>query len=277
MSSSNPFDNLNIDNQLQDYAPSQNYDIDNNPFDKYFEIQDKQKEETLKRVLSLAQQKDPNRTGKAQILAEELGIPPDMALDSEDVLDILEERKRQQEIQNINAQNLAMINPLLAKQLRDPNFAAISYDNIPRLGKVESLMNGLKKQIPNQERYDPVFYKCPNGYDTIGYGFAIKDLYMDKEVADLILDKKIRGILVSIESNDDWNEWFWNKPKNVKEVLINMIFQIGFSGVRKFKKTIQYIKDDNFLMASEEMLDSKWARSDSPNRAKELSEIIKSQ
>ena len=138
-------------------------------------------------------------------------------------------------------------------------------------------LNNLKKQIAKHEGYEPEVYKCPNGYDTIGYGFAIKDLYMDKEVADLILDKKIRGILVSIESNDDSNEWFWNKPKNVKEVLINMIFQIGFSGVRKFKKTIQYIKDDNFLMASEEMLDSKWARSDSPNRAKELSEIIKSQ
>ena len=138
-------------------------------------------------------------------------------------------------------------------------------------------LNNLKKQIAKHEGYEPEVYKCPNGYDTIGYGFAIKDLYMDNEVADLILDKKIRGILVSIESNDDWNEWFWNKPKNVKEVLINMIFQIGFSGVRKFKKTIQYIKDDNFLMASEEMLDSKWAKSDSPNRAKELSEIVKSQ
>ena len=138
-------------------------------------------------------------------------------------------------------------------------------------------LNNLKKQIAKHEGYEPEVYKCPNGYDTIGYGFAIKDLYMDKEVADLILDKKIRGILVSIESNDDWNEWFWNKPKNVKEVLINMIFQIGFSGVRKFKKTIRYIKDDNFLMASEEMLDSKWARSDSPNRARELSEIVISQ
>ena len=100
---------------------------------------------------------------------------------------------------------------------------------------------------------------------------------MDAEVADLILDKKIRGILASIEANEDWNSWFWDKPKKIKEVLINMIFQIGFTGVRKFKKTIQYIKDDNFLMAGEEMLDSKWARSDSPNRAKELSEIVKSQ
>tara|TARA_Y100001938_G_scaffold150173_1_gene239938 strand:- start:1045 stop:1467 length:423 start_codon:yes stop_codon:yes gene_type:complete len=137
-------------------------------------------------------------------------------------------------------------------------------------------LNNLKEMISKHEGFEPRVYKCPNGYDTIGYGFAIKDLFMDKEVADLILDKKIRGILASIEANEDWDTWFWDKPKNVKEVLINMIFQIGFTGVRKFKKTIQYIKDDNFLMAGEEMLDSKWARSDSPNRAKELSDIIKS-
>ena len=129
--------------------------------------------------------------------------------------------------------------------------------------------------IAKHEGYEPRVYKCPNGYDTIGYGFAIKDLYMDKEIADLILDKKIRGILASIEANEDWDSWFWDKPQNVKEVLINMIFQIGFTGVRKFRKTIQYIKDDNFLLAGEEMLDSKWAKSDSPNRAKELSDIIK--
>ena len=138
-------------------------------------------------------------------------------------------------------------------------------------------LDNLKKQIAHHEGYEPRVYKCTNGYDTIGYGFAIKDLYMDRETADLILDNKIKGIIKSIGSNDDWNEWFWDKPKAIKEVLINMIFQIGFSGVRKFRKTIQYIKDDNFKMAGEEMLDSKWAKSDSPNRAKELSEIVKSQ
>ena len=137
-------------------------------------------------------------------------------------------------------------------------------------------LDNLKEMIVKHEGHEPRVYKCPNGYDTIGYGFAIKDLFMDKEIADFILDKKIRGILASIEANDDWDQWFWNKPQNVKEVLVNMIYQIGFSGVRKFRKTIQYIKDDSFLLAGEEMLDSKWARSDSPNRAKELSDIIKS-
>tara|TARA_R100001443_G_scaffold48448_1_gene60776 strand:+ start:4792 stop:5217 length:426 start_codon:yes stop_codon:yes gene_type:complete len=138
-------------------------------------------------------------------------------------------------------------------------------------------LNNLKEQIAKHEGYEPKVYKCTNGYDTIGYGFAIKDLYMDKEVADLILDQKINKLLKRISADEDWGDWFLEKPQAIQEVLINMIYQIGFSGVKRFRKTIQYIKDDNFLMASEEMLDSKWAKSDSPNRAKELSEIVKSQ
>ena len=138
-------------------------------------------------------------------------------------------------------------------------------------------LGNLKESLKKHEGYEPRVYKCPNGFDTIGYGFAIKDLFMDEEIADLILDKKIRGILARIQGDEEWDSWFFDKQEPVQDVLVNMIFQIGFSGVKKFKKTIKYIKEDNFLMAAEEMLDSKWARADSPNRAKELSEIIKSQ
>ena len=137
-------------------------------------------------------------------------------------------------------------------------------------------LDNLKESLKKHEGYEPRVFKCPNGFDTIGYGFAIKDLFMDEEIANLILDKKIRGILARIEGDENWDSWFFDKPEPVQDVLVNMIFQIGFSGVKKFKKTIKYIKEDKLLLAGEEMLDSKWARSDSPNRAKELSDIIKS-
>ena len=137
-------------------------------------------------------------------------------------------------------------------------------------------LGNLKESLKKHEGYEPRVYKCPNGFDTIGYGFAIKDLFMDEEIANLILDKKIRGILARIEGDENWDSWFFDKPEPVQDVLVNMIFQIGFSGVKKFKKTIKYIREDKLLLAGEEMLDSKWARSDSPNRAKELSDIIKS-
>ena len=96
-------------------------------------------------------------------------------------------------------------------------------------------LGNLKESLKKHEGYEPRVYKCPNGFDTIGYGFAIKDLFMDEEIADLILDKKIRGILARIQGDEDWDSWFFDKQEPVQDVLVNMIFQIGFSGVKKFK------------------------------------------
>ena len=42
----------------------------------------------------------------------------------------------------------------------------------------------------------------------------------------------------------------------------------------KFKKTLLYLENKEFRMASNEMLDSRWARQ-TPNRAKKLSNVIK--
>ena len=43
--------------------------------------------------------------------------------------------------------------------------------------------------IKRHEGFEPKVYQCTEGYDTIGYGFTIKDLEIDKDVADLILMK----------------------------------------------------------------------------------------
>ena len=40
-------------------------------------------------------------------------------------------------------------------------------------------LDNLKESLKKHEGYEPRVYKCPNGFDTIGYGFAIKDLFMD--------------------------------------------------------------------------------------------------
>ena len=214
MSSSNPFDNVVNDDFLNNYESSQNNELDDNPFDTYFKIQDKQKEQVLKQVLSLAQQKDPDRTGKAQILAQELNIPPDMALDSDDVLEILEERKKQQQIQNLNAQNLAMVNPLLAKQLRDPNFAAIAYDNIPRLQKTESLFPGFKKLGQNyyegdargtiaREMGDIGFRLQSNGVPFISLEKGFEEGYVptEKDLEDVQSLREMQERLIEYDNN----------------------------------------------------------------------------
>ena len=62
-------------------------------------------------------------------------------------------------------------------------------------------------------------------------------------------------------------------PVEAKDVLYEMCYQMGVSGVSKFKKTLLYLENKEFRMASKEMLDSRWARQ-TPNRAKKLSNII---
>ena len=53
---------------------------------------------------------------------------------------------------------------------------------------------------------------------------------------------------------------------------MNMNYQLGVSAFSKFKKTIKYISDKDYQGASTEMLDSLWARVQTPRRAKELSD-----
>ena len=110
------------------------------------------------------------------------------------------------------------------------------------------------------------------GVDTIGIGFAIKDLNLSEEVCEMILTEKLEALEERFEKKFDW---FHTSPVEVRNVMLNMAYQLGFAGFCKFKKTIAYLEEAEWEKASEEMLDSRWAKQ-TPNRAKELSEIIKS-
>ena len=50
----------------------------------------------------------------------------------------------------------------------------------------------LKESIIKNEGYVGIVYKDSLGIDTIGYGFAIKDLELDRDICDLILDRKLK-------------------------------------------------------------------------------------
>lgn len=60
----------------------------------------------------------------------------------------------------------------------------------------------------------------------------------------------------------------WSELSEVRrDVLFIMVYQLGFAGTTKFKNTVLAIKRDDFDTVYTEMLDSKWARNDSPRRA----------
>ena len=126
------------------------------------------------------------------------------------------------------------------------------------------------EDIKKHEGFSPKVYECTEGYDTIGYGFAIKDLELDEDISNIILMKKLHTLLQRILIAFPWFEDIDIKAKGV---VINMCYQLGIRGFSKFKKTIYYIETEQYEEASMEMLDSLWAKQ-TPSRSKELSETL---
>jgi|TARA_R100001594_G_C3968194_1_gene247169 lysozyme len=133
-------------------------------------------------------------------------------------------------------------------------------------------MEKLIEAIKESEGFVPTVYKCTAGYDTIGYGFAIKDLYIDEDIAEMILHRKLSLLA---ERVCDKFPFVKDLPQEAQDVVYEMCYQLGITGFSKFKKTIQFLRLGSYKSAAVEMLDSRWAREQTPNRAKRLSDIIK--
>ena len=133
-------------------------------------------------------------------------------------------------------------------------------------------MKNLIENIKESEGFVEHVYNDSLGIPTIGYGFAIKDLILDEDIASEILIRKVKNLAQRVQNKFDW---FNTEPDVIKKVVIEMCYQLGLGGFSKFKKTISYLEKKNYLEASKEMLDSKWAKQ-TPNRAKKLSKIVES-
>ena len=125
--------------------------------------------------------------------------------------------------------------------------------------------------IKQHEGYVGIVYKDSLGIDTIGYGFTIKDLELDEDICEIILERKLKELETRVNLKF---KWFIYMPQEIKDVVMEMCYQLGVGGVSKFKKTIAYLQNKQWEEASVEMLDSLWAKQ-TPNRAKELSNRVK--
>ena len=125
--------------------------------------------------------------------------------------------------------------------------------------------------IKQHEGFVPTVYKDSLGIDTIGYGFAIKDLFLNQDICDTILERKISHLLEKVNKKFTWYKYM---PPEIQDIVVEMCYQMGVYGFSRFKKTIAYLQDKKFEEASVEMLDSRWAIQ-TPNRAKELSNRVK--
>lgn len=131
-----------------------------------------------------------------------------------------------------------------------------------------SLIDSIKKH----EGFSPVVYKCTAGYDTIGYGKRIKYLKVTEEQSLEWLKEDLDHLHYVLADKYDW---FLPAEEEVKDIVMEMAYQLGVTAFSKFKMTIALLKNKDYEGASLEMLDSKWARNDTPGRALELSNNLR--
>ena len=134
--------------------------------------------------------------------------------------------------------------------------------------------------IAVEEGFSPRVYMDTEGYPTVGYGLKVggKDLPFDAFAQFPLMPESVAfAWLDSLVADLDWElkdyDWFRSMSETRQAVVISMAYQLGMSGLLKFRNTIEYFKDQDYQAAAIEMLDSRWYQQ-TPNRARRHADII---
>jgi len=139
-------------------------------------------------------------------------------------------------------------------------------------------MDKLLESVKKHEGYRNKVYLDTLGKRTVGVGhLCVEDFWEDGKEYDEdflmgILEKDLQS---AIDQADDMCKGL-TISDDAKIIIIEMIFQLGGTGVSKFRKMWQALQQDppDYAEASVQMLDSRWAKQ-TPNRAKEMAEHMK--
>ena len=139
-------------------------------------------------------------------------------------------------------------------------------------------MEELKNRIKIHEGFRDTVYYDHMGNATVGWGHLVTSddnftsgVTYPEELLEQIFDKDFAT------AKEGADQLCADLSINyiARGVVIEMCFQLGKTGVSKFKKMFEALQEEDYIKASEEMLDSKW-HEQTPQRAKTLSYIMRS-
>tara|TARA_R110000823_G_scaffold16475_1_gene52725 strand:+ start:18 stop:452 length:435 start_codon:yes stop_codon:yes gene_type:complete len=133
----------------------------------------------------------------------------------------------------------------------------------------------LLESVKKHEGFRDTVYLDTLNKRTVGYGhLCVEDHWedgkkYDKEYLEEILEKDLQS---AIDQADDMCSNL-TISDDAKIIIIEMIFQLGGTGVSKFRKMWAALQENppNYFEAHVQMLDSKWSKQ-TPARASEMAE-----
>lgn len=114
-------------------------------------------------------------------------------------------------------------------------------------------------------------YRDTKGKLTIGVGRNLDDVGITREEALLLLNNDLARVRREVERAFPW---FSSLNPVRKNVVLNMVFNLGLPRFRGFTKTIAAIEAKDWENAAREMLESRWAQQVG-RRAHELAAMMK--
>ena len=143
------------------------------------------------------------------------------------------------------------------------------------------LTDDLKARVRLHEGVRTQMYLDSLGKATIGIGHLIQshereryaegvEISMEEveELFDIDLNRAAAGADLLIDECVGHD-----LPQHVGEVILEMVFQLGTTGVSKFLKFWKALRVKDWKKAAEEMKDSRW-HSQTPKRCEHLAEIV---
>lgn len=134
-----------------------------------------------------------------------------------------------------------------------------------------AITSALKQRIINHEGLRLKPYRCSANKLTIGVGRNLDDVGLSETEAYYLLDNDLKACENVCQYTFPWFE----KLNILRQgIIIEMVFNLGIIGFLGFKKMIKALSIQDFAGASQEMIDSRWAKQVG-QRANRLSLMMK--
>ena len=162
-------------------------------------------------------------------------------------------------------------------------------------------MSNIIKMLRDDEGFRPDVYTDTMGYETIGIGFCLDRITIPDHIKSdwetvanvAIPDDPSQWPPMPEKIADEWLEFLIGQNRYVlqvyvdkyaiyenlsqvrRDVIDDMCYQLGVSGVCRFNKMWKCLKVGDYAGAAVEMKDSSW-QTQTPNRCERLSEMMES-
>jgi lysozyme len=134
-------------------------------------------------------------------------------------------------------------------------------------------VNRLHRLLIRHEGFVSKPYEDTTGNITIGVGRNLDSVGLSRDEVLYLLNNDIERCDRELRHNF---RWYLTLCRVRQDAIINLCFNLGITKLLTFKKALAAMEQEDFELAAEEFLDSKWAKQVGPTRSEDIAYMVSS-